>query len=138
MSFSAQEQSRIKRFLSYPDWVALAQSIQLGYPAASQPLFLVEDAFRRLTPEGEVSTRADLCECESVERQISEARGRLKAVRLGDLELNPNEMKQLRREMLWWVTRLADDLGVISNPYSQMIYQGIANVGGVSGRSSGS
>ena len=138
MSFSAQEQSRIKRFLGYPDWVALAASIQLGYPAASQPLFLVEDAFRRLTPEGEVSTRADLCECESVERQISEARGRLKAVRLGDLELNPNEMRLLRREMLWWITRLADDLGVISNPYSQMIYQGISGIGGVSGRSSGS
>lgn len=138
MSFSAQEQSRIKRYLSYPDWVALAASIQLGYPAASQPLFLVEDAFRRLTPDGESSVRADLCECESVERQISEARGRLKAVRLGDLELNPNEMKLLRREMLWWVTRLADDLGVVSNPYSQMIYQGISNMGSVSGRSSGS
>jgi hypothetical protein len=138
MAFSDAEKSRIKRFLSYPDWVALAASIQLGYPAASQPLFLVEDAFRRLTPEGEASTRADLCECESVERQISEARARLKAKRLGDLELNPNEMRMLRREMLWWVTRLADDLGVVSNPYSQMLYQGINDIGGVSGRSVGS
>lgn len=134
MAFSAEEQSRIKRFLSYPDWVALAQSIQLGYPAASQPLFLVEDAFRRLTPQGEASTRADLCECESVERQMSEARQRFKALKIGNIELNPRETAMLRKELLWWVTRLADDLGVVSNPYSQMMYEGIAQMGGVSGR----
>lgn len=134
MAFTEHEKSRIKRFLSYPDWVALAQSIQLGYPAASQPLFLVEDAFRRLTPDGEASTRADLCECESVERQMSEARQRFKATKIGEIELNPRETAMLRKELLWWVTRLADDLGVVSNPYSQMMFQQIGSMGGVSGR----
>lgn len=138
MAFTEDEQARIKYFLSYPDWVSLAQSFQLGYPAASQPLFLVEDAFKRLTPQGEFPVRRALCECESCENQLSEARQRFKAVKLGELELNPHESRMLRRELLYWTTRLADALGVVSNPYSQMLYQGINSMGGVSGRSAGS
>lgn len=137
MSFTADEQSRIKHFLSYPDWVSLAQSIQLGFPAASQPLFLVEDAFKRLTLGGESSVRIDLCECEDIEKQMRGARRRLKATRLGNLELNPREHAMLRRELLYWTTRLADDLGVVTDPYSQMMYQGIADMGGVGASVSG-
>lgn len=136
--FNPEEQTQIRYFLSYPSWVALAQSIQLGYPAASQPLFLVEDAFKRLTPEGEYTVRKALCECQAIESQLSEARRRFKATKVGEVELNPHESRMLRRELLYWVTRVADGLGVVSNPYSQAMYQGISSMGGVSGRSSGS
>lgn len=129
--FSDREKSRIKHFLSYPDWVSMAQSIQLGYPAASQPLFLVDDAFFRLTEGGEGSVRTDLCECEAIERQLSDARSRFKALKIGNLELNPNETRQLRQELLFWITRLADDLGVVSDPYSQMMYKQVMGMGGV-------
>ena len=93
MAFTDAEKSRIKHFLSYPDWVALAASIQLGFPAGSQPLFLVEDAFQRLTEGGESSVRRDLCECESIESQISQARSRFKATQIGTLRVNPNETR---------------------------------------------
>lgn len=137
MAFSDTEKARIKHFLSYPDWVSLAQSIQLGFPAASQPLFLVESAFNRLTGGGEESTRRNLCECEDIERQMSQARSRLRAKRLGNLHLNPRELAQLRGEMIWWVTRLADDLGVVSDPYSQMMYAGARNIGGINANVTG-
>lgn len=137
MAFTDSEKARIKRLLSYPDWRALAQSIQLGYPAASQPAFLVDDAFHRLTPEAEQLTRKDLAECECIESQISDARTRLRARRMGELELNPAEIKQLRHELLWWTTRLADDLGVVPDPYSQMMYQSLNNQGGISARVQG-
>ena len=88
MAFTADEQTRIKYFLSYPDFLALAQSFQLGYPAASQPLFLVDDSFKRITPQGEFSVRRALCECESIEKQLSDARSRFKATKLGELHLN--------------------------------------------------
>lgn len=127
--FTDHEKARIKHFLSYPDWVSLAASIQLGYPAGSQPLFLVEDAFNRLTPEGEDSVRHDLCECESIEKQISEARGRFKATKLGTLEVNPNETAMLRKELVYWVARLASDLGVVTNPYSLFEYLGASGGG---------
>lgn len=131
MAFTTDEQARILHFLSYPDWVSLSQSIQLGFPAASQPLFLVEDAFKRLTSGGENSVRIDLCECEDIEQQMRSARRRLKATQLGNLKLNPRELAMLRRELLYWITRLGDDLGVVPDPYSQAMYAGIANMGGV-------
>lgn len=137
MAFTETEQAKIRRFLSYPSWVSLAQSVQLGYPAASQPAFLVNDAFHRLTPEAEQLTRKDLAECECIESQISEARSRLRARRMGELELNPMEIKQLRFELLWWTTRLADDLGVVPDPYSQMMYQSLNNQGGIGARVQG-
>jgi hypothetical protein len=138
VAFSDDEKTQIRYFLSYPSWVALAQSIQLGYPAASQPLFLVEDAFKRLTPQGEYTVRRALCECLAIEAQMSEARRRFKATKVGEVELNPHESRMLRKELLYWVTRLADGLGVVSNPYSQMMYQGISGMGSVGGRSVGS
>lgn len=131
MAFNDDEKARIRHALSYPSWVSLAQSIQLGYPAASQPLFLLEDAFFRLTPGGEESVRRDLCEVEDIECQMRDARKRLRATRLGELHLNPRELSQLRRELLFWTTRLADDLGVVPDPYSQMIYRAINSMGGV-------
>lgn len=126
MAFTNQEKAEIKHFLSYPDWSQMAASIQLGFPAGSQPLFLVEQAFTKLTAEGEAQVRFDLCQCKQCEAQIADARSRMKAVQLGDLRMNPNEANQLRGELQYWCLRLADDLGVVKDPYSQMAYQGMA------------
>ncbi len=131
MAFTADQKARIKHFLSYPDWVALAQSIVLGFPAASEPLFLVEDAFRRLTPGGGQSTLINLAECECIEVQLRDARTRFRARRVGNVELNPDEPDMLRRELAYWTIRLADDLGVIPDPYSQALHAGLMNAGSV-------
>ena len=121
---SESEKARIKHFLSYPDWSSTAASIQLGYPSASQPAFIVDDTFHRLTPEGITNVRKDLCECESIEKQLSQARARFAASKLGKLENNANETNQLRQELKFWVQRLASDMGVQSNPYSKFEFEG--------------
>lgn len=130
MAFTPQEQARLKHFGSYPDWSSLAASIQLGFPSGAQPLFLIEDAFKRLTPGGEASVRIDLCECESIERQMSQARARFAATQIGNLKTNPKEMAMLRHEMTYWVLRMMSDLGVTMNPYAVFEYYG----GGGGGR----
>lgn len=130
--FNEEDVSDILRYLGYPDWVSLAQSIQLGYPAASQPLFLVRDSLDRLTPTARERVRIDLCELKSIDSQLSQGRGRLRATQLGNLSLNPRELQQLRVEYLFWQRRLADDLGVVPNPYSQLQFLGMP--GGVSAR----
>lgn len=130
--FNDHEKARIKSFLRYPDWVAQAASIQLGFPAGSQPLFLLEDAFNRLTPEGEASVRRDLCELESIDAQLSSARSRFKASALGELKLRADETAALRTESDYWRQRLADDLGVVLNPYSTTAYEGMP--GGINAR----
>jgi hypothetical protein len=129
MAFTAQERSRILHYLSYPDWESLAQSIHLGFPAGSQPLFLVESAFGRMTADGEATIRRDLCECEDIEVQMRAARKRFAATQLGKLHHNPNEMNMLRRELTYWSLRLASDLGVVSNPYAAFEYSGAAGGG---------
>ncbi len=135
MAFTDQEKARVKHHLGYPDWVALSASIQLGFPAGSQPLFLVEQAFQRLTPGGEESVRCDLCNCEDIEAQLADARGRFKAKQLGELHLNAMEPAQLRQELVYWRNKLADDLGVVQNPYSQSAYEGMP--GGINAKVTG-
>jgi hypothetical protein len=130
--FTEQQRNRMLHFLGYPDWQSVAQSIQLGYPAASEPLFLVYDSFFRMNPATIPTVLQDLCECEAVEAQLSDARSRMKAMQLGDLKTNPQETRQLRQELTYWTRRLADDLGVNPNPYSQMNYYGYG--GGVNAK----
>jgi hypothetical protein len=135
MAFTEQEKARVKHHLGYPDWVQLAASMQLGFPAGSQPLFLVEQAFQRLTLGGEESVRCDLCNCEETEGQMATSRGRMKASKLGELHTNRDEPRQLREELIYWRQKLADDLGVVQNPYSQSAYMG--DPGGVNSRVEG-
>jgi hypothetical protein len=135
MAFSDHEKARIKHHLGYPDWTGLSASIQLGFPAGSQPLFLVEQAFNRLTEGGQGSVRLDLCNCEDIENQMGSARSRFKAKKLGELELNGMEPQQLRQELVYWRQKLADDLGVVQNPYSQSAYEGLP--GGINAKVTG-
>jgi hypothetical protein len=125
VSFSEKEKGRIRHFLGYPSWSNMAASIQLGFPAGSQPLYILEQAFNRLLPDGEASVRTDLCECESIEMQLASARKRFRAQQLGNLKANLKETHQLRDELVFWQRRLADDLGVPFNPYSSMGYKGM-------------
>ena len=131
--FAENQRTRILHFLGYPNWQSLAQSIQLGYPAASQPLFLVYDAFFRISLEAVPTVVQDLCECEDIEKQLSGARSRMKATQIGDLKPNMHEARDLRRELTYWSRRLADDLGVNPNPYSQINSMGYGG-GGVNAK----
>lgn len=125
MAFTDQEKAQTLHHLGYPSWTNLAASIQLGFPAGSQPLFLVEQAFDRLLPGGEEQVRLDLCNCIDIENQMADARSRFKAVALGELKLNGQEPQMLRTELVYWRQKLADDLGVVQNPYSQSAYEGM-------------
>lgn len=114
--FTDDEKAEILRFLGYPDWQSMASSIQLGYPAASQPMFLVVDAFHRLSPSARALVRRDVGELRCIEDQMSAARDRMRATKLEGISLNPNETRQLRQELEYWTVRLEDDFGVKRNP----------------------
>lgn len=117
--FNDEEQAEILRFLGYANWQSLAQSIQLGYPAAGEPLFLVLDSFQRIAPASRALIRHDLAELRCIEAQLSSGRSRLRASSIEGLRMNPTELNQLRGELKYWKDRLADDLGVVANPFAQ-------------------
>lgn len=116
--FTDDEKTEILRFLGYPDWISLASSIQLGFPAASQPMFLLVDSFNRISPTARARVREDVHELQCIERQMSDARQRMRATKLEGLEFNKTETMQLRQELQYWTMRLEDDFGVKRNPYS--------------------
>ncbi len=135
-TLTEDQKDRILHMLGYASWSTLAQSIQLGYPMASQPLFLVYDAFMRISPGGIASVLRDLCQCEACEAQIADARSRMKVESVGNISMRANEADALRRELAYWTKRLADDMGVVQNPYSQMAWTGGLG-GGINTRVSG-
>lgn len=130
--FTEDERDAVLRFLGYPNWAQLAQSIQLGFPAASQPLFLVFDSFDRIRPESRARVRQDLCRALQIEAQIEDSNTRLKATKVGEVKIREDELHQLMMRLDFWTKRIADTLGVRTNPYSQMAYDG--HMGGVNGR----
>lgn len=136
MAFTDQEKARVLHHLGYPSFQSLSNGLQLGFPAGAQPLFLVEQSFQRLSPGGEDSVREDLCQCEDIERQMMSSRGRMKTTEVGEVKLNPREPMQLRQELAYWRTKLADDLGASFNPYSNAAMGGEGG-GGVNGTVTG-
>jgi hypothetical protein len=122
MPFTEQDRSRIYYHLGYPD-ITSASSVQLGFPALSQPQFLVSYAMDRLNPASVPRAIRILNILDGVEGQMVSALKRLQAQQLGELKLrNTNEESTeqdlLEREYSRWAQRLADILGVPINPYA--------------------
>jgi len=118
MTFDANQRSRIKHFLKYPDWQSMSNGVQMGMPAGAQAMYLVEQSFERLTSAGEASVLSDLEQCEACECQITDARKRVKARTIGSIATNRDELTQLKQELEEWRQRLSDDLGAPINPYT--------------------
>jgi hypothetical protein len=118
LPLTIDEKAQTLRFLRYPNWESLAQSFQLGFPSEGQPEFLVRMAFDRISEASLDLIRKDLCELNQIECQFSDARSRFKATSIGELKINQNEIRMLEREDTRWRRKLADDLGVYQNPWS--------------------
>jgi len=127
-----EERALALRYLGYPNWESLASSVQLGFPAESQPEYLIRDAFDRIASESLNLIREDICQLRAIEAQKADARSRLKATALGNLKLNPREMRALDQELAYWTKRLADDLGGYINPFSNFSTSPMA--GGISAK----
>ena len=123
---SEEEKARIRRHLGYFTLNA-APSIQLGFPRASQPLFLVDQAFDQIPDYAVSLIRGDLAILDNIEVQLVEAQKRFKADKLGDLTINRSETDQLRGEYVYWAQRLADDLGCPLNIYAERFRAGGGN-----------
>jgi len=119
MALTAQEQARIRDYLGYLNLNAI-QSIQLGFPAASQALFLVDSAMTRVRPEAETEiVRKLLIELDRLDAEMAAGRKFLKVRQVGDITLNPDRhLPDLRREQKYWAQRMADALGVPLNSYA--------------------
>lgn len=117
------EKNRIRHHLGYLV-TEPAAAIQLGYPRASQTQFLVEHALNHLPNAAVGQIRNYVSIMDNLENLLVEATTRFAAKRLGDIELRDDETSMLEREYSRWAKRLADDLGVPLNIYSERFRTG--------------
>lgn len=118
-----EEKNRIRHHLGYLV-TEPASSIQLGYPRASQPQFLVELSMNRIPEQAVGQIRRYVGILDKTEDRLFEAQERLAASALGEITLREDETDQLEREYARWARRLADDLGVPLNIYSERFRSG--------------
>jgi hypothetical protein len=120
-----EEKARIRHHLGYLN-VQPAASIQLGFPAASQPLFLVESAMNKIPETAVGIIRKTVSILDNIEDRLVDALDRLQAEKLSDVTLRADEHDALEREYVRWAKRLADDLGAPLNAYSERFRHGMA------------
>lgn len=123
------DRARVRHHLGYLQTQPSA-SIQLGFPSASEPLFLVERAMDQLIPEAVPRILQMLNALDAIELQMLDGLKRLKAQQLGELKLRnsneePVEQDLLEKEYARWAMRLSDSLGAPINPFSARFQNGL-------------
>lgn len=116
-----EEKQAVRRYLGYLG-VGTAETIALGIPAASQPLFIVEGAMNRLLPAAEPDVREFLNELKCIDDQIKDARRRrTRVAQVADIKFRgAEELDILYDEYDTWAARLSDVLGAPINPHSEL------------------
>lgn len=118
--FSEEERTKILHFLGYPRFLALGPSIAFGYPQASQPLFIAENAFKQVSPAARAQIRVDVCDLDNIDAKIRLLVGKVEVEQIDKLKLNTRRgYNLLKRERRRLVLQLADDLGAPINPNSK-------------------
>jgi hypothetical protein len=114
---SDPEKNRIRYHTGYLVTTMVA-SVQLGFPRATQPMFLVEQAMNLIPDDAIGLIRERVAILDSTETRMVQAQARLAADQLGNLKIREKEILQLRGEYRYWAQTLADLLGVPLNTYS--------------------
>lgn len=93
--------------------------LALGVPSAGHPMFLLERQMDKVLPEAEPKIRSILCECDAVEGQLKQARGRLGVEISANTRFRPREeLDDLMDLYDYWTDSLADELAAQKNVYS--------------------
>lgn len=120
MPLNDTERARVRRALGYVN-VTEGSVLSYGIPLASDFLFIVEKRMGELLePDGLELIREDLGRVEATRNQLFEAQKRLKAIKVGNIETNPDEISKLYEQLRFWSRQLADGLGVPPHVYSWM------------------
>jgi hypothetical protein len=125
-ALSEPERAEVRRLARFANWANQSLAWGTAFPTAVDPMFYLNNAFDKLTDDGNELVRRDLQRCLDVERQMDDARGRLRAAKVGDITLNQGEIEALRGELDYWVIRLLNQFAAYVNPYA-MSYGGARN-----------
>jgi len=114
-----EEKVRIRHHMGYLNASEMS-SFVLGTPAGVETQFLIESAMNRVLVAAVPLLRQLIAELDCTEAQLADARKRMKASAIGNIQINPEETKQLRNHYEEWRGKLANLLGVPVNPFDKL------------------
>ena len=130
LSLTDEEKVRVRRHMGYLN-VTAASTFALGVPAAMQTQFIIEGAMNRLLPEAYDEVRRLLSILDGVEQQIVEDQELLAVSKVDEIDIRPDEFKQLIKQYLWWQSSLANMFGVTPNPFDMRFVSWGTGAGGI-------
>ena len=113
-----EERVRCRHHLDYLN-VAAQATFVLGTPAAVETSFLIEGAMDKVLVEAVPLFRQILAILDAIEGQKVEDLEVLVANRVGSIELRGDEQESLDKQYRRWQGKLANLLGVPSNPFDK-------------------
>lgn len=126
-TFTEEEKVEIRRHLGYPN-VKEASTFALGVPAGIETNFIIEGAMDRVMAAALPQIRRHIAILNKIEEQLIEDQCYLVADSVGSINIRPTEMKELRKEYLWWREGLANLLAVYPNPFDKRQFMTPVNV----------
>jgi hypothetical protein len=117
---SLTERSSIRHHMGYIN-VSDVWTFLLGSPAALETTFVIEGAMNVILDEALPRVRKILSVLEAMEQQNEDDLELLAVSSLGDIDVNPKELRMLEGQYDKWVAKLANVLGVPRNPFDKRL-----------------
>jgi hypothetical protein len=129
-SLTIEEKARVRHHMGYLG-VDASQTFVLGIPAAVQTQFVIEGAMNRLLPESYEKVRQLLARLDAIEEQIVEDQELLAVSKVDEIDIRPDEFRQLVKQYVWWQSALANLFGIAPNPFDQRFSSWGTGAGGI-------
>jgi len=113
-----QDKIRARHHAGYLN-VQQATTFVLGVPAGVQTSFVIEGALDKLIPAAEPFFRSLLDRLDLIEQQIVDNTENLAVNKVDEIELRPDEFRELMRRYFHWQGSMCNLLGVPPNPFDQ-------------------
>lgn len=128
MAVTEQEKVKIRHHLGYLN-VAEASTFVLGTPAGVETQFIIEGAMNRVLEAALPEMRRQLNILDALEEQMVADFELIAVLKLGEIDINQKEQKQLKQNYNYWVNSLANVFGITRNPYDKRLMGIGANAG---------
>lgn len=124
MAISEQDKVRARHHCGYLN-VGSASTFALGIPAGVQTQFTIEGAWSKVLPQAESLFRSHLDKLDAIEEQIVDNTENVAVSKIDEIELRPDEFRQLIQRYMYWQGALCNLMGITPNPFDQRPWLGM-------------
>jgi len=111
VALTPDETASVLEHLGWPN-ATMIETFILGFPAAREPLFILQGAIFALNPTVEDRVRLTLKRLDRIEALIDEDADTLVASKTDDTELRADQFEALLQRYSYWQGKLCNFLGV--------------------------